>query len=166
MFFSITLPSSLSTQCRYQLQQPNDLLYHIIGILLQTKHALLERVLYSKTPCRHLQWVTDTAGTPTIMQQQSTHRLQGWKGGHQQGTMILRCIYSHNPSPSLCCEQRSAEILKGLKKMLKCLGGTGLQLLSSSVFLAFAWLAPTIRGEKDADRYLPISCTSPGTDLW
>lgn len=49
--------------------------------------------------------------------------------------------------------------------MVKCLGGTGLQLLSSSVFLPFGWLAATIRGERDVVRYLPISCTSPGTDL-
>lgn len=159
MFFSITLPASLPAQCQYQLQQPNDLLYHNICIFCRQSMPSLNGTYIQK----HL---ADTAGTSTIMQRQSTHCLQGWKGGHQQGTMILRCIYSHNASPFLCCEQRSAEILKGLKKMLKCLGGTGLQLLSSSVFLPFAWLAAIIRGERDAVRYLPISCASPGADLW
>jgi len=166
MFFAIALPCSLSTQCRCQLQQPRDLLYHSIGIVLQTKHALPERVLYSKTPCRPLRWVTDTAGSPTVTQRQSTHCLQGWKRGHQQGTMILTCVYSHNPSPALYLKQRSAKILKGSKKMLKCLGGTGLQLLPSSVLIPFAWLAAIIREARDAVRYLAISCTSPGADLW
>lgn len=104
-------------------------------------------------------WVADTAGTPTI-----TQCLQGLKREHQQENIILRCIYSHNPSHSLCCEQRSAEILKGLKNVLTCLGATGLQLLSSSELLPFAWLAALIREKRDAVRYRPVSCTSPGTD--
>lgn len=102
----ITLPSSLSTQCQYQLQQPNDLFYHNIHIFLQIQHTLLEWHLYSKntlqTPTVGYCWYTNhhaTSGHPIAWRDQ--------REDINKGPRSFRCIQSHNPSPSLCCEQRS-----------------------------------------------------------
>lgn len=158
----ITLPSSLSTQCQYQLQQPNDLFYHNIHIFLQIQHTLLEWHLYSKntlqTPTVGYCWYTNHHATVVTP-------LPGGIKGRTSTRDHDPLDVSRVTIPPLPSAVSREVILKYLKKMLKCLGGAWLQLFSSSVFLPFAWLADIIGGERDAARHLPISYASPGTDL-